>query len=179
MTMLAHAALDQAIDSYGISDPAAILAGTDQIIRTMSSSAPDKQALATSTDMGLAYVDPLQQTVTFAGAKISLYFSDGQDVQEIAGARRAVGDKRVGSYANTQIAMRPSLTFYMTSDGFLDQAQGELGYSFGNARFANLLQAHAPQPLHEQIRAFNAVLADCQTRHPQRDDITVLCFRYT
>lgn len=179
MTMLAHAALDQAISQCGIADPAAILSRTDQIIRTMSSSASDKQSLATNMDMGLAYVDLVQEAVTFAGARIALHYSDGVTVEEVAGARRAVGDKRMGSYANTQIAMTPGRTFYMTSDGFLDQAYGKLGYSFGNARFAELLQSQARQPLHEQIQAFSTVLAECQTLHAQRDDITVLCFRFT
>jgi serine phosphatase RsbU (regulator of sigma subunit) len=178
MTMLAHAAIEQAILQTGLSDPAAILARVDQIVRVMLSDANVQAAIATNMDMGLAYVDLKSREVVFAGAKTALYYSDGDSVGELAGSRRAIGDRRPGSFSNARVALEPTRTFYMTTDGFLDQAGGERGYSFGNSRFSDMIRKHARLPLAEQGEVFNATLAAYQGDHAQRDDITMLCFRF-
>jgi len=177
MTMLAHAGLDQAISDCDMDDPAAILTRTDHIIRNMLGHSEEGKALATNMDVGLAYVDLDQRQVTFSGAKIALFFSDGVKVDHLAGGRRALGDRKVGEYHNHQVALGHN-TFYLCTDGFLDQAGGELGFGFGNTRFADMLREHARLPLPEQSRAFSETLATYQGAYPQRDDITMLCFRF-
>ncbi|MES2184208.1 MAG: biofilm regulation protein phosphatase SiaA [Pseudomonadota bacterium] len=178
MTMLAHAAIDQAMADVGMHDPAAVLGRADQIIRAMLHDDIERQAVATNMDVGLAYVDLERRDVNFAGAKIALYYSDGSTVDEVAGARRAIGEKRVGSYANTRVPLQGGRTFYMTTDGFLDQAGGDLGYGFGSRRFADMVLQHASMPLAAQGQAFSDALAAYQGSHAQRDDITMLCFRF-
>lgn len=178
MTMLAHAALDQAMSSAPLSDPAAVLRRTDGIIRHMLSEPGQHRSVATNMDVGLAYVDLDQRQVTFSGAKIALYYSDGDTVEHIAGARRALGDRRTGEYTNNQVALDAGRTFYLTTDGFFDQAGGDSGYGFGNSRFAEMLRRHAQLPLTEQSQAFIETLARYQGDYPQRDDITMLCFRF-
>lgn len=177
MTMLAHAALDQAISDCGMDDPAAILTRTDHIIRSMLGQSAEDRSLATNMDVGLAYVDLDQRQVTFSGAKIALFYSDGAQVDHLPGGRRAIGDRKVGEYHNRQVALGHN-TFYLCTDGFLDQAGGELGFGFGNSRFADMLREHARLPLREQRRAFSDTLAAYQGSYPQRDDITMLCFRF-
>ncbi len=178
MTMLAHAAIDQALGSSGLQDPAAALSRTDAIVRSMLRDENGSHALATNMDIGLAYVDLRQRKVHYSGAKIALYYCDGAEVQEIKAARRSIGDKRVGEYHNTCIDLLPGRTFYMTTDGFLDQAGGDQGYGFGNSRFASMIREHAQLPLAEQGEAFSRALARYQGDFPQRDDITMLCFRF-
>lgn len=178
MTMLAHAALDQAISDCEMSDPAAVLQRTDQIIRKMLSDAPEYKALATNTDVGLAYVNREQHKVIFAGAKIALYYSDGERVDLIPGAKRALGDKRQTQYANQSVELKSGRTFYLSTDGFLDQAGGDDGFGFGNSRFADMLLRHARLPLEQQSDAFNDTLSVYQGDYAQRDDITLLCFRF-
>ncbi|WP_162960559.1 PP2C family protein-serine/threonine phosphatase, partial [Pseudomonas aeruginosa] len=91
---------------------------------------------------------------------------------------RAIGDKRRGDYRNIEVPLAPGWTFYLSTDGFLDQAGGEHGFGFGSRRFADMLRDHARQPLPEQAEAFVATLAEYQGEHPQRDDITILSFRF-
>lgn len=178
MTMLAHAALDQAISDRGLADPASILTRTDDIVRSMLGESSESQALATNMDVGLALVDLDQRLVVFSGAKIALYVSDGVEVRQLPGARRALGDKRRGQYANHQLPLQAGQTFYLCTDGFLDQAGGEEGFGFGSGRFADMLRAHASLPLAAQSEAFSSTLAAYQGAYPQRDDITMLCFRF-
>lgn len=178
MTMLALAAIDHAIDSVKSHDPAAILRETDHVMRGMLSQEEFTHSLATNMDAGLVRVDHGRRVLHFSGAKISLFASDGTDVREYKGARRAIGDKRQGDYQNVEIPMEAGWTYYLCTDGFLDQAGGEHGFGFGNSRFADLLRNHARRPLAEQADVFAATLAQYQGERPQRDDITILSFRF-
>lgn len=176
MTMLAHAAIDQAISVVGLSDPASLLQRTDETLRHMLRDTPGQLALATNMDVGFAYLDLRAQQVVFAGAKVMLYHSDGAAVNEVKAGRRALGDRRAGSFSNTVILLRGRRVFYLVTDGLLDQAGGEMGYSFGSSRFSQLVADYAAAPLAEQIDAFKAALCAYQGEHAQRDDITLLCF---
>ncbi|GIZ52253.1 biofilm regulation protein phosphatase SiaA [Noviherbaspirillum aridicola] len=178
MTMLARAAIDQAMDDCGAADPAAILARTDQVMRSMLGNEQGGTGVAAMMDAGLAWIDFRAGCVTFSGARIALYWSDGEEVGVIAGARRSLNDRKTGDYRNERVALQPQRTFCLTTDGFLDQAGGDKGFGFGNLRFSAMLREHARRPLSEQADAFSAALAAWQGSHPQRDDITTLCFRF-
>ncbi|MNX73132.1 Stage II sporulation protein E (SpoIIE) [compost metagenome] len=136
------------------------------------------RALATNTDAGLVYIDRPAGRLRYAGAKISLYASDGETLREVPGGKRALGDKRVGRYENIDVQLEAGWTYYLATDGFLDQAGGEHGFGFGNTRFAEMLKRHARRPLTEQAAAFSHALAEYQGGRPQRDDITLLSFRF-
>ncbi|SDH96898.1 biofilm regulation protein phosphatase SiaA [Propionivibrio dicarboxylicus] len=178
MTMLARAALDQAMTQSGIASPAEILTQTDASMRHMLSDCELPRAIATNMDIGLAFVVPDERRLRYAGAKISLYWSDGNEIGEIKGTRRAIGDRRFGRYEDQDVEMRPGVTYYLATDGFLDQAGGDLGFGFGNTRFAQLLLAHARLPMAEQASALDAALTGYRGGLPQRDDVTILSFRF-
>ncbi len=178
MTMLARAAIDQAIDEAGVADPAAILNRTDRAMRAMLHAEARQRDIATMMDAGITYIDFRARRVIFAGAKIALYWSDGDEIGCIKGARRSLGDRVAGDYRNESSELAAARTFYLSTDGFLDQAGGAKGFGFGNARFIEMLRRHANRPLAEQSGAFASTLAEYQGAHPQRDDITMVCFRF-
>jgi sigma-B regulation protein RsbU (phosphoserine phosphatase) len=179
MTMLAYAAIDQAIAEARASDPAAILQLADRILRAMLPESEQRKALATNMDMGLAYINQAQGRVIFSGAKMSLYMTEGSTVEVLAASRRALADRHRGEYHNVEAALRPGRYFYLVSDGFLDQAGGSDGFGFGDQRFEQMILRHAHLPLAQQIQAFRDTLAAYQGAHAQRDDITLLCFTST
>ena len=178
MTMLMRAAVDLAIAECGPGDPAQILTRTDAAVRAMLANAEFPQGLATNTDAGLVYIDRRRQRLLFAGAKISLYESDGEICTEYRGGRRALGDRREAIYSNIELPLRPGFTYCLTTDGFLDQDGGEHGFGFGGTRFAEMLKQHARAPMKEQHAAFERALTAYRGGLPQRDDITILSFRF-
>ncbi|THF65535.1 HAMP domain-containing protein [Pseudothauera nasutitermitis] len=177
MTMLARAALDDAMSRHGLDAPAAVLTQADTTLRGMLDQSALPRAIATNMDAGLVSVDRTKGRLRFAGAKISLYWSDGKEIGELPGARRALCDRRVGSYHQEEMSLVPEATYYLVTDGFLDQAGGELGFGFGNSRLKNLLLEHARLPMDEQAAALDDALERYRGAHPQRDDITILSFR--
>ncbi|MEO5342256.1 MAG: biofilm regulation protein phosphatase SiaA [Gammaproteobacteria bacterium SHHR-1] len=177
MTMLARAAFDDAMNRQGLDSPAALLGHADASLREMIQQSELPRAIATNMDAGLAYIDRKAGQLRYAGAKIALYWSDGAEVGEIKGGRRPLCDRKLGVYSDQTLEMRPGTTYYLVTDGYLDQAGGELGYGFGNSRFAALLQEHARLPMQEQAAALNQALEAYRGDHQQRDDITLLSFR--
>ncbi|MFQ3786782.1 biofilm regulation protein phosphatase SiaA [Halomonas sp. A29] len=179
MTMLARAILDHAILKVGCHDPAAILTETDSQSRELLGAEQLPTSVATHMDAGLAWVDLATGRITFAGAKIGLYASDGVTLAHLAGDKRPLGHKRRIEYRNQDIDLRPGWTYSLCTDGLLDQAGGSDGFGFGNTRFEALFMAQAQRPLQAQMEAFEQALQDYQGDLPQRDDITLLNFRFT
>ncbi|WP_019626115.1 biofilm regulation protein phosphatase SiaA [Thioalkalivibrio sp. ALJT] len=177
MTMLARAAFDDAMNRHGLHSPARLLKHADAVLREMVRQSEMPSSVATNLDAGLVLVEPTARRLRFAGARIGLYWSDGEQVVELPGGRRALCDRRQGEYSDREVMVASGRTYYMVTDGYLDQAGGELGFGFGNARFAELLQDHAAQPMAAQAEAIRAALATYQGDYEQRDDVTVLAFR--
>jgi serine phosphatase RsbU (regulator of sigma subunit)/CHASE3 domain sensor protein len=179
MTMMVGTEIDHAVSQLGIDNPAAILESTDRAMRAMLAGAAGNAQLATNADAGIFYVSPAQRLLRFSGAKISLFVCDGQQVEEIRSGRRALGHKRQDRFVNTEMRLQSGRTYTLVSDGFLDQSGGADGYCFGKQRFAALLLECADLPMKQHAAAFAFALETYRAGRAQRDDVTVLTFRYT
>ena len=177
MTMLARAGIDRSIQQVGIESPAAVLQATNAGMHMVLSEAQLSRAIATSMDVGLVFLDFDAHQMRFAGAKISLYWSDGHSVEMAKGENRSLWDRRAGTYHDHQIPLLSGFTYYMATDGVFDQAGGDHGFGLGIDRFRDWLLDHAGKPLSEQHEAFTRSLNEFMGDHPQRDDITMLSFR--
>jgi len=177
MTMLARAGIDRFIQQLGIDSPAAVLQATNAGMHLVLSEAQLSRALATSMDVGLVLLDFDAKVLRFAGAKISLYWSDGETVEMVKGDNRSLWDRRTGVYQDHEMPLRRGFTYYMATDGVFDQAGGDHGFGLGTERFCQWLLDHASKPLAEQHDAFTRSISDFRGEHPQRDDITMFSFR--
>ncbi len=178
MTMVAHAALEVALDTIGMNDPAALLKAVDMRLRSTIQTRPEYSSVATQMDAGLAYVNFVARRVTFSGAKVSLYWSDGEEVGEIKGSRHILAGKRESFFENEDTLLTEDRRFYLTTDGLLDQAGGEKGFGFGVTRFKELMKRSVSLTLDEQRAMFARELESYQGELAQRDDITLLSFYF-
>jgi serine phosphatase RsbU (regulator of sigma subunit) len=177
MTMLARAGIDRSIQQVGIESPAAVLRETNAGMHRVLNEAQMTRAIATSMDVGLVFLDFETGLLRFAGAKISLYWSDGQHVRSVKGDHRSLWDRRAGTYHDHDFPLLRSGTYYMATDGLFDQSGGDHGFALGTERFRQWLLEHASKPLVEQQQAFAASLTAFMGSCPQRDDITMISFR--
>lgn len=177
MTMLAHAIIDHRIDQVGVHDPAAILKAVDADMRTAISTTDAAGNIATSMDLGLAYVDRATRNVTFCGAKMSLFVARGTEITEIKGGRRPIGERRPIETETHMFKLSADHTLYLASDGYLDQAGGDKGYSFGTRRFTALLGSLAGSSMTKQRDILLSAITQYRGALAQRDDITVVGIR--
>ena len=174
MTMAAHAAIEVATQAIPWNDPASLLVQTDAAVRNML---PLDNRIVASIDAAFCHVDTATGVLSFAGAHQSLFWTDGTVCEEINGGRRSLNDRKRGTYQNVTRPVADTHTYYLVSDGLLDQAGGRDGHSFGNRRFRDWILQHAHLSLDEQRQRLIETINDYRAGRPQRDDITVLAFR--
>jgi serine phosphatase RsbU (regulator of sigma subunit) len=131
-------------------------------------------------DIGLCWVCERKRRMLFSGARFSLYYTQDGEVREASGDRRSIGYKRSNleaPFTEHEIELVEGQTFYLCSDGFLDQSGGEKGFGFGRKRFKRMLEEGRPLPLEEQKESYVRTLEEHMGRLRQTDDITLIGFR--
>jgi serine phosphatase RsbU (regulator of sigma subunit) len=178
MTMIAHAALERATLELDWHDPALLLERVDQAVRGMLPDTDRLERLATSMDIGLCFVSRHRRAVFFSGARIDLFVAGKDEVQHYQGERCGINDRKRRQFRTQTLLPDPDRVFYLVTDGILDQSGGERGLPFGRGGFTAWLHEHADQPLDVQEKALFRTLNDYRGGLAQRDDITVLAFRF-
>jgi PAS domain S-box-containing protein len=180
MTMIANGAIEMALLEVPPGDPAALLSRVHGLIQSVLGQDRDGGESNDGLDIGICYIPPRGGTVTFAGARISLFSVAGDDIREVRGDKLGLGYRAVPHdvhFTNHEIELTAGQTLYMTSDGLLDQVGGPRRRGFGKRRFQALLKEVAGLPLPEQRDAILHALADHQGEEERRDDVSVVGFR--
>ncbi len=182
MTMTANAVLSHIIDSGITKDPAAIIETLNgQFHATLHRNSKDS-LLDYGLDIGLCRYKNNENTMSYSGARVDLYFVVNGEVGIINGQRKSIGYRRSDGHlrlVNEEVLVKRDMWFYLTTDGILDQSGGSEGWGFGRRRFKELLLSVSPLATGEQEKEIRLNLAAYQQNYPQRDDITVIGFRPT
>ena len=178
MTMIAHAALERATLEQDWSNPATLLESADKAVRAMMPDTKRLERLATSMDIGLCYVEWETRKVHFAGAHIDLFTARDTEVRHLKGDRGGVNDRKFRNFTCRTLDLEAGTVFYLVTDGILDQSGGERGLPFGRAGFEKWLRTHSGLALETQEKSLAAVLEGYRGSYAQRDDITILAFRF-
>lgn len=180
MTTIAVTSLRRALNELGASDPARVLSRLNGLVqRAMGQERQDGRS-DDGLEIALCLLSPQTGTLTFAGARLSLFVAREGQVEEIKGDRQAVGYRSSDPafvYQNHRLEMDPEAMYCLATDGLLDQAGGEQGFPFGKPRFKEFLARHHGQTCAQRKSLLEATLAEYQGGASQRDDITVLGFR--
>ncbi len=180
MTMTANSVLSQLVSLHGIGDPALLLGELDrQLRKVLHQGASGNAEVDNGLEAALCTCRRGDSRMIFASSRISLFRGRAGRVEEIKGDRQGLGYAKNDpeyAYHNREIAVDPESVFYLTTDGWLDQAGGPKSLCFGLGRFVSMLAAASGLPLDAQVRRFEAELAAYQGAECQRDDITVLAF---
>lgn len=179
MTMTVKAALDQAADLVQFLSPAAILAQANVILRQNLHQDVSEAATNDGADVGLCLIRPETRQMVFSGARINLYACKNGYIQVIKGDRHSIGYKRSKpdfKFTEHELNLQPDQKCYLATDGFLDQAGGRRGLSFGNNRFEEMLRKVHHLPFSKQEELIRQELNDYMGPLEQRDDITLVGF---
>lgn len=176
MTMLARAAFDHAIRDQGLRSPAVLLMHTDAVLRSMLQDLDLPPALATTMDASVVIFSRSSRQLLYAGAKQSLFVRVAGDIIVVKGQRTSLLARKPGVFSDTPFSLEGNPTFYLTTDGFLDQAGGEQGYGMGNRGFIAALAEMEGLPLAAQGGALWERIQNYMGEYRQRDDIAVVGF---
>ena len=179
MTMISCTTLNRVVHEVGCTDPAKILGQLNRLVRNTLSRDPAQPLSDDGFDIGVCYVDASRTSLTYAGARISLFYTRNGSVHEVRGDRHSLGYMSSNpnyEFTNHRIEIDSSLCFYMTTDGIQDQVGGVTYVPFGRSRFTDFLATHHSKPFSEQRELLLQAFREYKGDGVQRDDVTVVGF---
>jgi signal transduction histidine kinase len=179
MTMIAASALARAANIVTDADPALILQEMNVMVQEILNQHLKTTKSDDGLDIGLCQVDFTKKILTFAGARIGLFYIKGVDINEIKGDRESLGYKSSNPnyrFTNHCISIESKICCYMSTDGLTDQIGGKKGLPFGKKRLKYILAANQDKCLGGQETELNRVWQEYRKDAEQRDDVTVLGF---
>lgn len=181
MTMIASSGLKLIINGDREKNPAMILKKLNQFVKTSLGLDQDRSGTDDGLDAGVCCFDPGARRLTFAGARIPLYIMKNGEVRIVKADRQSLGyvssDPNY-TFANHTVDRVEDETFYLSTDGYMDQLGGSPSRRFGNKRFLNLLSTLYHMPFKEQKKLLLRTLASHKGNHDYTDDMTIAGFRF-
>jgi serine phosphatase RsbU (regulator of sigma subunit) len=179
MSMLGVAFLNEIVLFQNNLEPDIILNELRRLVKTTLGQTGKADEAKDGMDISLCAINWETQTIQWAGAYNPLfYFRDGE-FNEIKADKMPIGIyiKDTLSFTKHEFQFQKGDTFYIFSDGYVDQFGGEDGRKFMTKSFKALLAEIQPQPLSEQIQVLEKAHLDWRGHHEQVDDICVIGFR--
>jgi serine phosphatase RsbU (regulator of sigma subunit) len=134
-------------------------------------------------DMALCVLDLKNLTMQYAGANNPLYLirwvENEAHLEEYKPDLMPIGYYygKDQSFTNHSIKLEPGDTFYIFSDGYMDQKGGSENKKFLSRRFKDLLLGMQDQSMYDQKSILENTLSDWMGRAAQVDDILVVGVR--
>ena len=180
MTMVASTSLRQITQTESCHNPADILKRLNFMVKTSLQQDTDYARSDDGLDAAICWVKPQDKILLFAGAKQPLFYINNDKLEMINGDKQSLGYKKAKldfKFTTHTIKIKNGMSFYLTTDGFLDQLGGERGFPFGKKHFKQLLMEIYQLPFEKQPEKLIEVFNDYKGDHERQDDVTVLGFK--
>ncbi len=179
MTLIAWGLLDRMLRTASSDKPSEALAGLHRGVQSLLGQNEEGGETDDGLEAGVCFIKPTKREISFAGARFSLWRTNQDGVIEIRGDRKGIGYRRyppATTFTDYTFPFDDRDSFYLTTDGLIDQIGGPRGRSFGKRRFQELLRQNRGIPMREQERSLRQALERHQGEQIRRDDLTVLGF---
>src|SRR6056297_69257 len=172
MSMLGIAFLNEIANTITNSSPANILnILREHVIHTLKQ---DKQTRTTmdGLDIALCVIDTDKNEIQFAGANNPLYVVHNGQLIEYPADKMPIGYAHAyHKFTNKSIKLVKGDTFYIFSDGYIDQFGGKKNKKFKPLRFKQLIKKIHDKPMNEQKEILYLTLEEWKGDQEQMDDI--------
>jgi ABC-type amino acid transport substrate-binding protein/serine phosphatase RsbU (regulator of sigma subunit)/PAS domain-containing protein len=180
MTLIATGALDNALSDIAGGQVAQLLQRLHQLVQTTLGQHGEGSESDDGMELGICFLDANMDKVIFAGARFELYVVEDGNVSTIKGTKSGIGYHGIShnqEYGECEIVNLPGKSFYMTSDGLVDQVGGERNRMYGKKRFRELLLEINDKPMKNQQECIHGALVEYQGGQRRRDDVAVIGFK--
>jgi serine phosphatase RsbU (regulator of sigma subunit) len=178
MSMLGISFLNEIVshDRNGVYNAADILNNLRNMVKQSLRQSSDSEGSKDGMDMSLCIIDKKKNVVDFAGAFNPMILFRNGEMEVIKADRMPVGVyvKEKGSFTNQQVEVKAGDTFYIFSDGYIDQFGGPKGKKFKMKALKNLLNDIYDRNMEEQLRILDHNFKEWKGDNMQVDDVIVL-----
>ena len=179
MSMLGIAFLNEIANNIKDPSPAGILNELrEHVVHTLKQ---DTKKITTmdGLDIALCVIDTENHEIQFAGANNPLYVVHNGELIEYPSDKMPIGFAyEYHEFSNKTIKLIKGDTFYIFSDGYMDQFGGEKNKKFKPHRFQKLIKDIHDKPMEEQKEILYMTLEEWKGEKDQVDDIIIIGFRY-
>jgi serine phosphatase RsbU (regulator of sigma subunit) len=180
MSVLGISCLNEIVQSREITQANQILNELRKGIKHSLRQTGEKEGTRDGMDIALCIIDSKNNKMQYSGAHNPLYIintkNGNSEIKEIKADPMPVGvhflsDK---SFTNHEIQLEIGDSFYIFSDGFVDQIGGDRNHRFTSEKFKKLLLDIHDRPMYEQKQIMEETLNNWTGLNPQTDDVLVI-----
>lgn len=179
MTMIASSGLRKVINDDQCYEPTEILKCLNLFVKKTLQQDTEFAQSNDGMDAAVVKVDTKNNQLSFSGARLSLIYTQEGEINLIKGDRESIGYKDSNldhKFKKHVLDINCNMSFYLFTDGMIDQVGGERSISFGKRRFQNIIHQNNSVPFEDQkenlIHEFNTY----RNHHEIRDDVTIVGF---
>ena len=180
MSVLSTTMLSESVNVYGLTDPDAILTLVSVQMRAVLRQ-DEQNTTKDGMDCALLAVNQDQTILKYAGARRHLYLYRNEELQVIKADKLSIAelpeDGDVKFTCHT-IEIQPGDTFYMFSDGVIDQFGGPDNRRFNRKRFAKAIEQAQKYPATEHSRFIGKQIEEWMGDYEQTDDMLLMTLRF-
>ncbi|MCD6017415.1 MAG: protein serine/threonine phosphatase [Bacteroidetes bacterium] len=175
MSMIGNDMLNQIIMEKGITKPAEILNYLNRSMKKALKQESEKSETTDGMDIAICAMDIKSRKVEYAGAMRPLYFVSNE-FAKIDGDSTSIGGytSEDFQFTNHELNLNSGDTFYIFTDGYVDQFGGDKGKKFMTKNFQSLLSTIHERPLVEQQEVLDQTLSNWKQEKEQVDDVLVI-----
>jgi serine phosphatase RsbU (regulator of sigma subunit)/Tfp pilus assembly protein PilF len=174
VSVVCNNALNRSVREYGLTDPGEILNKT----RTIVIEEFEKSEEDVKDGMDIALCSLKNNTLKYAGAHNPLWLVRNGELIETKANKQPIGKfENPEPYTTHTIELQKGDTFYIFSDGYVDQFGGEKGKKFKAKSFRELLLSIQDKPMEKQKEFIDLAYENWRGNLDQIDDVCVIGVR--
>jgi len=174
VSVICHNALNRAVREFGLTQPAAILDKTAEIV--IENFSKSEEDIKDGMDISLCAYHIKTKKLEWSGANNPLWLLQNGELTETKADKQPIGMNDYSKpFINHTFNLKTGETIYLSTDGFADQFGGETGErKLTRKRFKDLLMSIQNKPMPEQGTALDEFIKDYRRDVIQIDDILVM-----
>ncbi len=180
LTVLANSILRDVVIKKKITEPALILEALDFEIQNAFKDEDGYNLAKDGLDISMVQIDLKLQKLSFSGAyRPLIQISKKGELIEYPGGRFPIGyfDDRTKNFEQIEIQIGQGDSFYMFSDGYIDQFGGEKNKKFNKKKFKELLLSIQDMKMEDQEHFIEYAFNNWKQKEVQTDDICIMGFK--
>ena len=178
MSMLGVSLINEIVVNKGVTRPDRIMNELrDAVISSLGQKSVESE-IKDGMDMCICTYEPSTRKLCFSGANNPLYLFSGGELTEIKGDKMPVAiHEHMGPFTPHDFSLKKGDTFYIFSDGYVDQFGGPKLKKYLSKNFKNTLLDMQSLSMLEQGARLDAIFEDWRKDVDQIDDVTVIGVR--
>ena len=174
VSVVCHNALNRAVREFGLTQPAAILDKTAEIV--IENFSKSEEDIKDGMDISLCTYNTKTKKLEWAGANNPLWLLQNGELIETKADKQPIGmNEDHKPFTNHTFTLNNGDCIYLFTDGFADQFGGEKGgKKLTRKHFKELILSVQDKSLREQGVALDKFIVDYGKEIEQTDDILVM-----